>query len=424
MEQLGSLDGHSEWRKKELEKLTSQVQSAITLLQNPPDCKKAKILVCNNTYIGCGMGCQIHNKANCLITALATNRVLLLSEQGWGYNRDIVLKDFFMPLSSSCTFNQTDFEGNRTAGHQVDPDDTTRMIEILPDWSQLQYVNMGYSPPALPTALAYRIFSLIRDPDAWWVGQMVGYLMRPNERVRQVLSESEANIDFSYPVVGVHVRRGDKRGEGGIEFLPLEVYMEQVELWFTQYEMYHPPTERRIYLASDDPQVLEESHEKYPQYTIYDNHNISSEASKVEAYSEESLIGILHDIHMLSLTDYVVCTLSSGICGLVYELLHFKHGDASGMVHSLDSPWFFVYRHNILLESVVENNALNLRKGDRLEIQNIQHSMQLRNKYKKTDTQTLVETKNLRTEETSHYPVYMVKKVPVLFNFSIFDSIV
>eukprot|EP00092_Neocalanus_flemingeri_P051889 GFUD01060475.1.p1 GENE.GFUD01060475.1~~GFUD01060475.1.p1 ORF type:complete len:495 (-),score=114.38 GFUD01060475.1:11-1279(-) len=422
MEQLGSLDGHSEWRKQELEKLTSQVQSAITLLQNPPDCNKAKILVCSMSYIGCGMGCQIHHTANCLITALATNRVLLLSEQGWGYNRDIVLKDFFMPLSSSCTFNQTALEGNATVTIQVDPDDPTRIVEIPADWGALQHTNQPYYLPAVPTVLADRMFSLIRDPDAWWVGQMVAYLMRPSEMVRQVLSESETNIDFSYPVVGVHVRRGDKRGEDGIEFLPLEVYMEQVELWFTQYEMYHLPTERRIYLASDEPQILEECHEKYPQYTIYDNLNISSEAT---GYTEASRIGILHDVHMLSLTDYVVCTMSSNIGCLAYELLHFKHGDASGMVHSLDTPWWFVYRHNMMYESMVENTALNLRKGDKLEIENIQASLETKYKYKKTDTQTqTVETKNLRTEEISDYPVYMVKKVPVLFNFSIFDSIV
>ena len=32
--------------------------------------------------------------------------------------------------------------------------------------------------------------------------------------------------------------------------------MEQVELWFIKYEMSHPPTKRRIYLASDEPQVI------------------------------------------------------------------------------------------------------------------------------------------------------------------------
>ena len=44
------------------------------------------------------------------------------------------------------------------------------------------------------------------DPDAWWVGQMVGYLMRPSQKIQQFLKEAEKTIDFSTPVVGIHVR--------------------------------------------------------------------------------------------------------------------------------------------------------------------------------------------------------------------------
>ena len=44
------------------------------------------------------------------------------------------------------------------------------------------------------------------EPDAWWIGQFLGYLMRPNETVRQLLVHEEDKIDFSSPVVGIHVR--------------------------------------------------------------------------------------------------------------------------------------------------------------------------------------------------------------------------
>ena len=44
------------------------------------------------------------------------------------------------------------------------------------------------------------------EPDVWWVGQFVVYLMRPNEVVKQMLANLENKIDFSSPVVGVHVR--------------------------------------------------------------------------------------------------------------------------------------------------------------------------------------------------------------------------
>ena len=62
-------------------------------------------------------------------------------------------------------------------------------------------------------------------------------------------------------------------------------------------------------------QVLEEIHEKYPHYTIYDNLNISKSAGidQGQRYSEISLLGIIQDIHMLSLTNFVVCTHTSNV---------------------------------------------------------------------------------------------------------------
>ena len=43
------------------------------------------------------------------------------------------------------------------------------------------------------------------------------------------------------------------------------------------------------------------------------------------------------------------------MCGLVYELLHFKHGDASSMLQSLDIPWWCLYRKTVTFEAIMEN---------------------------------------------------------------------
>ena len=111
----------------------------------------------------------------------------------------------------------------------------------------------------------------------------------------------------------------------------IEEFMEPVENWFKKYEMTHPPTKRQIYVASDDPQVksiitnkliywkyiqvLQSFHAKYPNYTIYDNLNNSMAAGLDLRYSEASkaLSGVLQDIHLLSMTDFVICTHSSNV---------------------------------------------------------------------------------------------------------------
>ena len=53
-----------------------------------------------------------------------------------------------------------------------------------------------------------------------------------------------------------HFRRGNKPGNENAVSHTIEEYMEEVELWFNKYEMSHPATRRRIYLASDEPQVM------------------------------------------------------------------------------------------------------------------------------------------------------------------------
>lgn len=43
---LAEVDGYSQWRKREADKLSKLVQTRIRNKQNPSDCKNAKKLVC------------------------------------------------------------------------------------------------------------------------------------------------------------------------------------------------------------------------------------------------------------------------------------------------------------------------------------------------------------------------------------------
>ena len=59
--------------------------------------------------------------------------------------------------------------------------------------------------------------------------------------------------------------------------------------------------------------VLKECREKYPQYTVNDNMENAQLASKENRALEQSVLGVMLDIHMLSLTNYVVCTHTSNV---------------------------------------------------------------------------------------------------------------
>jgi len=119
-------DGYDSKRKDMAFHLANRVQNNLVNLQNPPDCSKAKILVCENKADSngqpiCGWGCIINHALLCFRTALATGRMLVLDEDFYG------LSKHFQPLSSKCqnmTVPETHFQW---------PDDNEeRVVRLVP----------------------------------------------------------------------------------------------------------------------------------------------------------------------------------------------------------------------------------------------------------------------------------------------------
>ena len=102
-------DGLSSRRLRETKELGKAVQKALTRLQNPENCSEARKLVCHLTWGGCGLGCLLHHTAYCLVTSLATGRVLVLSDQVWPHS-NLVLRHFFRNISNTCT----DYTGKKS----------------------------------------------------------------------------------------------------------------------------------------------------------------------------------------------------------------------------------------------------------------------------------------------------------------------
>jgi glycoprotein 6-alpha-L-fucosyltransferase len=77
---------------------------------------------------------------------------------------------------------------------------------------------------------------------------------------------------------------------------------------------------RRIYLASDDPKVIDEARRNYPQYEVIGDPEIAKHAAVSTRYTDTSLNGIMLDIDLLSKCDFLVCTFSSQVCRVAYEV--------------------------------------------------------------------------------------------------------
>ncbi len=161
----------------------------------------------------------------------------------------------------------------------------------------------------------------------------------------------------------VHVRRTDKIGSEAA-FHDISEYMRSVEEYFDVYDLmqtiHHQQqktnktkTIRNVYLATDDVNLHAEAMRKYPQYNFIFEKSNSESANLNRRYSPESALGIIKDIHFLSNCDYLVCTFSSGVGRLAYELMQAKQRDeqlnneeeddydTSWRFRSLDDVYYF-----------------------------------------------------------------------------------
>ncbi len=96
-------------------------------------------------------------------------------------------------------------------------------------------------------------------------------------------------------------------------------------------------------------------------------------------YSEQGFKSLLFDLYFLANADYLVCTFSSNICRLAYELLlankihdgdhHNEIYDEKSYSYSIDMPYYHIsdanyYRMAILAHKEKDNVDNHLRRGD------------------------------------------------------------
>uniref|UniRef100_A0A8C6NI20 Alpha-(1,6)-fucosyltransferase n=2 Tax=Nothobranchius furzeri TaxID=105023 RepID=A0A8C6NI20_NOTFU len=330
---LSQADGVGEWRLKEAKDLSDLVQNRITFLQNPPDCSKARKLVCNINK-GCGYGCQLHHVVYCFMIAYGTQRTLILESHNWRYAPG-GWETVFLPISNTCS----DRSGASTGHWSGEAHDKDVQVVELPIVDSL-HPRPPYLPLAVPEDLAPRLQRLHGDPSVWWVSQFVKYLVRPQAWLEKEIQQSTAKLGFKHPIIGVHVRRTDKVGTEAA-FHPIEEYMLHVEEQFQLLARRVQVDKKRVYLATDDPSLLQEAKNKYPDYEFISDNSISWSAGLHNRYTENSLRGVILDIHFLSQTDFLVCTFSSQVCRVAYEIMQTLHPDASSFFYSLDDIYYF-----------------------------------------------------------------------------------
>ena len=95
----------------------------------------------------------------------------------------------------------------------------------------------NYLPLSIPEELT-SLVSLHGAPIVWFIGQIVGYLMRPSPEMMDYITKQRERFKFKSPIVGIHVRRTDKIGTEAA-FHPLSEYMKLVADYFDRLDVFN-----------------------------------------------------------------------------------------------------------------------------------------------------------------------------------------
>lgn len=164
--------------------------------------------------------------------------------------------------------------------------------------------------------------------------------MRTQPRIQNILDLNITMLNLQDPYVGIQVRRTDKLIREA-QYHDIREYMDAVHDYYEQLEMKQFVGKRRVYISTDEPDVLDEAKFKYPNYEFISNKDIARNANVSTRYSDFSLMGLILDIFLLSHSNYIVCTLTSQVCRTAFEFMQTIHADASQRIFSVDSGYYF-----------------------------------------------------------------------------------
>nr|XP_039273377.1 alpha-(1,6)-fucosyltransferase-like [Styela clava] len=332
-----------------------------------------------------GFGSELHTILKCFLPAFKQQRTMIHHMKGWKYDPE-GWSHLFAPLSDCDETQYTSQSNSQTVnGDAVYP--------------------TGYDFISIPEEIAEDIIQNHADPFAWWIAQFIGYAMRMRPEFVNQLNGTAQKIKFTNPIAGMHIRRGDKLIREAKKH-EVEEYMFFIENWFDEQNI----EQRTVYVTTDDDKVYQELTTKYPSYSFLTTPTDTMQRGL------NALQGIVTDVYLLSLCDFVACTGSSNICRLVYELLTFNHHDASSRWQSVDDMYYF---HEVMFPYVgisdhssrKEKSEINVQKGDILRVAKIGV----------WPIDGFINCDNTNKQEQGRVPLYKIRSKPSVDSFSILN---
>ena len=366
--------------------------------QHPVNCSRAKFLIINDWYDG-GFGSQMHVMGAALGLALNFGRVLLQipvahAKLQWQVNSTFCLfgnskknlECYYEPWSSCSVFdalgpdaitmlgrNKVKYFNISSSEYQLlaskEEKNIFRAIKLVSSKNFERTAMIDEYSELFHKFIPISLLKLVRCSPMfpnfhyyWWRAISVMYLLRPNNRTLNWMSEQRnsnayrlppPHVYVDSPMIGVYIRKGDKHLE--MEDISLTAYKNATKIVYDKYfarlkKFLNITTAPSLFLATEDSRVLKdmiewaekEGWELY--YTnLFNRTGLSAEMTAeqkkqmgYEVHHELEYLSMLLNIDYLLRCSAWVCALRSNFCRIIDELratvggkLHAPYADLS-----------------------------------------------------------------------------------------------
>ncbi|CAG7836270.1 unnamed protein product, partial [Allacma fusca] len=292
--------------------LSEIVQSRLNTLQSF-NCQSTRISCGSPT--DCGLGCQVHYLMTCLMLSYSLNGTLIPDFSKWPYSTK--WDDIFESINpTNCGPN------NDTLTVVWGKNEIT--LKHASNKNFLRQFKLGLP---ITRSLGKQLKKSFSNPFLWWAGQFANFTLRPVLEAESWILKTKDFLQFSSgPIVGILIRRRDKKGEKKQQFHSIDKHFTTAKKYFDNIDHRGMNVTRKVYVATDDRSVIKLSQKRYrpPKWEI------------VAAQRKLDIEDIMKDIILLSDCDFVVCSFTSDICRLVLELMDSRSLNAASKVKSLN----------------------------------------------------------------------------------------
>ena len=316
-------------RFKSLKDIHELIWQQIHNLQEEGDCEKKKVLLCRNLESFSGFGSNTHRYGVCMQVAYGLGRTFFIQQDEYSHFDGVF--NWVKPESVKCGYLKNKYLYNKTnvcnaqnpscyLSNGYDINNSHQVIEFNLIGTRFPYPR--HIPGTLPNELKNNLLHLgIEIPYIWFTSQFLGYLLlRPNAEFNKTLSMLKEKINFSLPIVGFHIRHGDKLTSGEAKYINESIFVKEANAYYKNRNV----TQKKVYIATDDIPALKIVEHLGPELNIislpqsYLSIGLGNYLKK--QFPKEIIESTLVDLYFLTSTNYVVCDLASNICRLVYEL--------------------------------------------------------------------------------------------------------